>query len=139
MQLCSNVDLGIQKLFQPGSLHLLYFKEFYSKPVFQHPLDFCSENGNGSGLFRNIQMHRCTERRSPHLTLRWLTILQPPIPRLYTIPIQAWSPAKVAGNSTLYRRCCLDFVIEVLEYRSASYEASQFSRIFAIAAGKTNC
>jgi hypothetical protein len=29
MQLCRDVGLGIQKSFQPGLFHLLYFKEFY--------------------------------------------------------------------------------------------------------------
>lgn len=32
--------LSVQKSLQPGVFHLLYFKKFNSKPMFQDPLDF---------------------------------------------------------------------------------------------------
>jgi hypothetical protein len=52
-----NVDLGCYKLLQAVSFLFLYFKKFYFKPMFQDPWDFGGSNGNGSVVFRTIQMH----------------------------------------------------------------------------------
>jgi hypothetical protein len=49
--------LGCQELCQTGSLPFLHLKKFHPKLEFQYPSNCGGSNGDGTILFRNLEVH----------------------------------------------------------------------------------
>jgi hypothetical protein len=49
--------LGCQELLQPGLLPFLHLKKFHPKLEIQYPPNCGGSNGDGTSLFRNLEVH----------------------------------------------------------------------------------
>jgi hypothetical protein len=55
--LCGDVHLGCHKLLQTGSFLFLHLKKLHPKLEFQGPSNCGGSNGDGSSLFRNLELY----------------------------------------------------------------------------------